>query len=76
VHGSLCMPSPNVQLYTVKGSHIHQVTSSIMSCFTDMHAITPIGADIAQLKEFQVTEFQSHSDLFLQKVIESKEKHF
>jgi len=35
-----------------------------MSCYTDIHTITRAGADTAQVKEFQVTEFQSHSALF------------
>jgi hypothetical protein len=38
-----------------------------MSCFTDIHTITRIGTDTAQLKEFQDTEFQSHSGLFFPK---------
>ena len=45
-------------------SHIQQVTSSIMSCFTDIQAITRVGTDTAQVNELQVTEFQSHYTFF------------
>jgi hypothetical protein len=57
-------------------SNIQQVTSSIMSCFADIHTLNRRGTDNAQLQEFQVTEFQSYSALFLQTVIKLKEKHF
>jgi len=75
-HGSLCMPSPNAQLYTYRGlahptSHFeHYFLLYIYSSHN------PPSTDAVQVKELQVIEFQSHSSLFLQKVIKLKEKHF